>query len=394
MSEKLLSGYRVLDITQLIAGSGATVVLADMGADVIKIESKTGDIMRSVFMNRGGFYSAHAAYNRGKRSLCLDLKREECKEIVRSLAKTADVLVENFRPRVLERLALGDRDLRSINERLVYVSVNGYGPSGPYADYPAMDMTVQALTGFCYVQHDDESCAPELIRVPLVDKTTAQVVAQWTLAALLKRGETGKGCHVGISMLDVALSFAWHEVLNRQAYVGDGVSGRRGLSVDWIAKTKDGYIMWTTGGDKKKADILLDAMNRGDLRTDPRFSTNEALRANTLAYVETITPEFQSRTTEDWLAFLRENGIMASPVLPSNKVLDDPQVRHRDMVRSFQHETAGECRYCNPPAVVDGVRYSVEPHAASLGQHTDEILRDLGYSSQKVAELRASEAIF
>jgi len=391
---KFLKGCRILDVTQLIAGSGACGILADLGAEVIKVEGPDGDVLRRFGCSRGGYFSMHAAYNRGKKSICLDLKTSDGVKIFGQLAQRADVLVENFRPGVLDRLGLGERHLRPQNPTLIYASITGFGSTGPYSKQPAMDMIVQALTGMCFSQNVDGGGPPSLLRIPLVDKTTALVAVQWILAALYQKERTGQGAHLEIPMLDVAISFVWPELLNRQAYVGGGVSGSPGLSPpDWIAKTADGYIMWAAKSDQQ-VDALFEAMGKQGLRRDARFDCFENIKMHNRDFAAAVSDGFLERTTADWSVFLEEKGLMVAPLLEQHEVVDDRQVRHNGLIQFFEHETAGACNYCLPPGLVDGERLAIEACAAELGAHTSEILATLDYSSDDIARLKTDRVAF
>jgi len=384
---KFLEGCKVVDISQLIAGSGAAGVLADMGADVVKIESRSGDVLRNFSCERGGYFAQYATYNRGKRSLCLDLKTKEGVDIVRRLAERADILVQNYRPGALDRLGLGEKELRGRNRRLIYASISGVGATGPYSDQPVMDMVVQALSGICFSQTNGG--APQMLRVPIADKITAATTVQWILAALFQREKTGNGAHVEVAMLDAAVSFAWAEIFNRDAYVGGGVNGTPGLSPYWVAETRDGYIVWACSKDEH-VDALLEIMGKTALHADPRLASMAVIRENLEHFSRSVSDGFRTRTSDEWLGILRKIGILCSPVLKPQDALDDPQLVHNGLVRTAEHQTAGTCRVCLPSGRVNGERYDVDLCASELGQHTDEVLRELNYSAQDISRLKAS----
>lgn len=392
--QKFLTGYKVLDITQIIAGAGASSVLADMGADVLRIEPGKGDILRHVGYQRAGFSGQYATYNRGKRSIGLDLKTKDGSDIALRLAEEADILVENYRPGVLARFGLSEAEVRKRNPALIYMSISGFGSSGPYVRRPAYDLAIQGLSGICYAQRPGEHAPPALIRVPIMDKVTAMTAAQWLLGAIINRERTGEGAHLEVSMIDAAAAFCWGEALGREAYIGEGVTGGGGLSPpEWIAATADGFIVWAASSDAQ-VDFILGCMGMKTLRRDPRFSDFMSIAGHLGAFAETVSKGFTNRTTAEWLKLLGDEGIVCAPVHSAKDAINDPQLIHNAIVQSFEHPEAGTCRYCLPPALVNGARYEVAPVAAPLGQHTDTILEGLGFEAGAIVNLRKGGAVF
>lgn len=392
--QKFLSGYKVLDITQIVAGAGASAVLADMGADVLRVEPRKGDILRHVGFQRAGYSGQYGNYNRGKRSVGLDLKSRDGAEIALRLAEQADILVENYRPGVLEKLGLSEPEVRKRNSSIIYLSISGFGSSGPYASRPAYDLAIQGFSGICHAQRSGESAPPALIRVPIMDKVTAMTASQWLLGALIHRERTGEGSFLELSMIDAAASFCWGEALGREAYIGEGVTGGGGLSPpEWIAGTSDGYIVWAASSDAQ-VDFILGCMGMEALREDSRFSEFMSITRNLGAFAKTVSAGFAKRTTAEWLKLLGEEGIVCAPVHTAAEAINDPQLVHNGIIQTFEHSEAGSCRYCLPPTLVNRSRYEVEPASAPLGQDTDAVLESLGLAGDEISRLRASGAVF
>ena len=238
-----LSGYRVVDLTAMISGPLATMILADQGADVIKVESPAGDHTRAVSSRRGGFSASFLNNNRNKRSIALNLKDPRGVDILKRLIEGADVFAQNFRSGVIERMGLGEAAVRAIAPTIVYVSISGFGERGPYANKPVFDPLVQALSGLTTVQAGSDEVRPRLVRTILPDKLTGITAAQAITAALLARERTGEGQHVRLSMLDSIIAFLWSSDMSNQTFVGDEAAQEKAQSfIDLIYETQDGYI--------------------------------------------------------------------------------------------------------------------------------------------------------
>src|SRR6516225_11303442 len=272
-----LAGINVLDLTSVVSGPLATMFLADQGADVIKIEPLGGDITRrsrQSVSGSGEFSALFVSTNRGKRSLSLDLKRPEAARIMRKLAASADVLVQNFRPGTMERLSLDEPTLRSSNPRLIYVSISGVGESGPYAGKRVYDPIIQALSGFADIQADPETRRPRMIRTIIADKTTAIFAAQGVTAALFARERTGLGQHIRLAMLDTMIAYLWPEAMTQYTVVGREPSTADPTArPELIFETADGYITVGTISDSEWRGFCA-ASERADLMDDSRFNTS------------------------------------------------------------------------------------------------------------------------
>ena len=269
-----LAGIRIIDLTSMLSGPWATMILADQGADVIKVEEpRAGDHTRSYGNRRNGFSASFLNLNRNKRSVTIDLKTPQGVKLVKQLAATADVLVQNFRPGVVERLGVDEAAIRTVAPAIVYVSINGFGEKGPYARKPVYDPVVQAFSGLTTVQAGSDDQRPRLIRTVLPDKLTAVTAAQAIAAALVGRLKTGKGQHVRLSMLDAVLAFLWASDMGAQTYVGETVSPRSAASfIDLIYETSNGF-MTAAVMTNKEWQALTRALGKPEWLEDPRFST-------------------------------------------------------------------------------------------------------------------------
>ncbi len=250
-----LSGVRVIDLTSVVSGPFATMFLADQGADVVKVEPLGGDITRRSRQSvdpTGQFSALFISTNRGKRSIALDIKQPKGAEVLRKLIARADVLVQNFRPQVMERLGLGEPAMRALNPRLIYVSISGAGDSGPYAAKRIYDPIIQGLSGFADVQADAKTRRPQMIRTIVADKTTSVVTAQAVASALYAREKTGKGQHVKVAMLDVMIAYLWPEAMMQYTVVGQEASAADpNARPDLIFQTLDGYVTVGTISDSE-----------------------------------------------------------------------------------------------------------------------------------------------
>ena len=269
-----LSGYRVVDLTAMISGPLATMLLADEGADVVKVENPAGgDHTRVVSSRRGGFSASFLNNNRNKRSLALNLKDPRGLEVLMRLIEGADVFVQNFRPGVALRMGLGEEAVRKVAPAIVYVSISGFGERGPYANKPVFDPLVQALSGLTTVQAGSDEVRPRLVRTILPDKLTGITAAQAITAALLARERTGEGQHVRLSMLDSVIAFLWSSDMSNQTFVGHEALQQKAQSfIDLIYETEDGYISVAVQTDRQWAS-LSSALERPQWLEDPRFRT-------------------------------------------------------------------------------------------------------------------------
>ena len=271
-----LDGIRILDLTAMVSGPVATMMLADQGADVIKIEPPGGELMRNVGINNRGMTSSFLSCNRSKRSLAIDLKAPAGLAVVRKLVGTADVLVQNFRPGAIERMGLGEEAVRAIQPSIVYVSISGFGESGPYAGQRVYDPVIQALCGLAEIQSDRKTGTPRMVRTIVPDKTTAVTAAQAITAALLSRERTGRAQHVRLSMLDTMVAYLWPESMSALNFVGrEGDPARGQMGLDLIYRTQDGYITAGAVTDAEWAGMSTLTPDLGRMRAPTRATGSE-----------------------------------------------------------------------------------------------------------------------
>ncbi len=375
-----LEGVRVIDLTSMLSGPVATMMLGDQGADVIKVEPPTGDLVRH--MGRGGGDMLNPAFlscNRSKRSLCLDLKTEKHKEILRKLIKTADVFVQNFRPGAIERMGFGYEDVREIRPDIVYLSISGFGETGPYANKRVYDPVIQALCGLADVQKDRDTGRPRMVRTVIPDKTTALTAAQTITAALFARERTGKGQHVKLSMLDTMIAYLWPEGMAGLVMVGKEDKGSAGaqLSQDLIYKTADGYITCGAVSDSEWQG-LCNVLEKPGWLTDERFATAGARVRNAPERLSLTAEILGTRPSSYWLKRLDEEDVPSAPVLKRHEMLDHEQILTNGILQEFEHDGLGQVRQARPAARFAETPAEIRRPAPQLGQHNEEILAELG----------------
>ena len=389
-----LAGFRIIDLTTMLAGPMATSILGDQGADVIKVEPPgSGDHSRGQRHRQGDLPSAFLNINRSKRSMSLNLKTEAGKSVLKKLAAGADALVQNYRPGVVERLDVGEDAIRAVSPSIVYVSISGFGERGPWAHKPVYDPVIQALSGLATVQGGSDEARPRLIRTVLVDKLTSVTASQAITAALLARSRSGEGQHVRLSMLDTVLAFMWGSDMGGQTFVDHPVANQEAASfIDLIYETKDGYMTVSAMGDKEW-NALVRAFDTPQWLEDPRLLTL-ALRDENIDYRLGLTQEqLLSRTTEEWMAIFDREGVPAAPVLTRSEAIHHPQVVASGVVIETDHPHAGRLRQTRTAARFEGTPTGDYRGGPRLGEHNDELLTELGYSAAEISGLRAEGAV-
>jgi crotonobetainyl-CoA:carnitine CoA-transferase CaiB-like acyl-CoA transferase len=392
-----LAGYRIVDLTALVSGPIATMMLAEQGADVIKIEPPVrGDLVRAIGEARSGITALFATSNRSKRSVAVDLKQPEGVALLKRLVATADVFVQNFRPGVADRMGVGESDLRAMAPHLIYVSISGFGEEGPYAQQRVYDPIIQAASGLAAIQRDRETGRPRMVRTIMADKLTALTAAQAMTAALLARERTGQGQHVRIAMLDAMVSFLWPEGMMHYTFVREGDEGARNSRKPQIRElvfdTSDGFITAGTVSDAEWAGFAR-AAQRPELIGDPRFATGTARVENWDERLDLMGEVFRTDTTAHWLERLAAEQVPCAPILERHELLGDAQIAANELIEEVDHPLAGRIRHVRPAARFDRTPARVRGFAPALGQHTDEVLAEIGLDASELATLRATGVI-
>lgn len=385
-----LEGIRVIDMTTVVSGPAATVMLADQGADVIKVESLAGDNMRR--SRAGSFPPMFISCNRGKRSIALDVKSKDGAEILWRLIDTADVLVQNFRPGTTDRLGFGADAVLDRNPRLVYASISGVGEMGPYASKRVYDPLIQALSGLADIQSDPVTGRPRMTRTIVADKSTAVYAAQAITAALFQRERSGKGQHVRLSMLDTMLSHLWPEGMSPFTIISEGTTEHRNSPHDMIFEATDGYLTVGTNSDKEWRG-LCGALGKPEWLDDPRFKDQALRNKNRQERMLLLDEAFRAKPVEEWLRLLDNADVPCAPVMRRGDIPEHPQVVAAGTVEVMEHPSVGPVRQARPAARFDATPAVIQGPAPYLGQHTAEILKELGYSEAGVEKLSGANVV-
>ena len=393
-----LQGYKVIDLTQVVSGPLATMLLADQGAEVIKIEPTTGlgDLTRLPSFDKGGIGAFYLNNNRRKKSLSIDLSGEDGRQIVLDLCADADVFIHNFRPGAIERLGLGYDKIKEINPDIVYVSISGFGPTGPYSDRPVLDPVIQGVCGVISRQLNPQVPFPDLIRNLYADKSTALTVAQATTAALLAKERGNGGQLVEIPMVDACMYFFWPDAMMDLTLTDEDANGGVLLSTVYnLTECTDGKIVYFAASDAQRAGVCQ-AVGHPEWAEDERFSSMQALAANPQNFIllgEMLAEAFLEMTCEEVIAALIEADVPAGPVLSGEEAVADPQVIHNETLVEWQHPDAGTVRQPRPAARFSKTPTDLNFSGAHRGQHNAEILGNLGYSSEQIETLQGSGVI-
>jgi len=384
-----LSGFKIIDLSRVLSGPISTGLLADQGADVIKVEPPAGDIIRQMGGGKGlgpGFLTV----NRGKRSISLDLKSSAGIDVVKQLVQDADVFVQNFRPGAIEGMGLGYDVLKAINPRLIYVSISGFGETGPYAHKRVYDPVIQALSGMADIQANDANDRPRMMRTVIPDKTTGLTVSQAITAALLSRERTGEGQKIKVAMLDTMIAFLWPEGLAGLTVVGNEVNVRTGqLAQDLIFKSKDGYLTCGAVSDAEWKGMCT-ALDKPEWLNDERFNTARGRVVNAPARLKATGEVIAQRTTAEWLETLDAHGVPCAPVLTRPEILEHEQVVENDIIQEYDHPGLGRVRQARPAAQFEKTPVNTKPMAPELGADGATILAELGYSEKEIAQVLSS----
>jgi crotonobetainyl-CoA:carnitine CoA-transferase CaiB-like acyl-CoA transferase len=392
-----LDGFRVLDLTRFLSGPYCTMVLAEFGADVIKIEQPvTGDDSRRMAPKVNGESYPFAMPNRSKRSVSLDLKSERGKELFLELAKDADLIIENFRPGVVKRLGIGYEDIKAINPDILYASISGFGQTGPYKERPGFDIMAQGVVGFMRMTGEPGG-KPAKIGIAINDIAAGVTAVYSIMAAEMNRRATGEGQYIDISLVDAGL--AW-TVWESGAYFADGevpqaTGTRHRRSTPYQAyRTSDGYVVIGANNDRLWLRLINDVLGTPEWAEDPRFATLPDRMKNIDELEREIEAITTTASTHEWIDKLDKAGVVGGPVLTYDEALQDEHVLSRNMVVDVEHPVIGPMKTIGPPAKFSGIDFSVRGPAPWLGQHTAEVLGEVGVDEAEIKDLFTEGVLF
>ena len=387
-----LAGCRVLELSHIMAGPVAGMMLADMGADVIKIEKASGDDTRRMVPPRiAGESAAYLMMNRNKRGIVLDLKSSGGRDALLRLVRDADVLIENFRKGTMEKLRLGYEDLKAENRALVYCAVSGFGRSGPYAHRGGFDLITQGMSGLMSITGEAPGRPPVKSGAPVTDITAGILAAMGILAAYVHRLRTGEGQVVDTSLFEAGITHTyWQSAIAFATGESPRAMGSaHPLNAPYQAfETADG---WISVGAANQANWLrlTGLIGRDDLKTDDRFMTNDLRMANRRQLEDELTATFHTRTTAEWLELLERGGFPAGPILDVAEMHRDPQTLAREMVVATRHPVAGVVKSIGMPVKFSATPAGVRGPAPVLGQHTRDVLREAGLDAGEIEAMLA-----
>jgi len=388
-----LKGIRVIDLTRIIAGPFCSMVLGDLGAEIIKVEQpKIGDESRAwgppwVGENVSAYF---ISINRNKKSLTLDFKQLQGREVFKKLVRKSDVVLENFRPGTMDELGIGYEVLRQINPGLVYCDMTGYGTDGPYRDKPGVDVIVSAVGGLMSITGPPEG-EPVKVGVPLTDVLTGLYSFGAITSALLRREKTGRGQRVSVNLL--AMQLATLINIGSNYLIGGIIPRRWGSAHPNITpyeahRAKDDYLIFGVVNERMwKSFCQLLGME--ELKDDPRFSDNSRRLQNRQALMEIINGKLAEKTVQEWIPLFDQAGIPCGPINTFDRVFSDPQVQHLGLVQEVEHPQYGKVKVVGPPAIFSESQIGIQSPPPMLGEHNEEILTQLlGYADEEVQELK------
>ena len=388
-----LEGIKVLDLTSMVSGPVAAMMLGAQGADVINVEPSHGEQLRHLGETHNGLNPGFYSCNRNKRSLAVDLKTELGKQILWDLIKDADVLLQNFRPGAMRRMGFPEEEVRKVNRGIMFVSISGFGEKGPYAHKRVYDPIVQALSCATDIQADRKTQRPNMFRIILADKVSALTAAQAVSSALFHRERHGEGQHIKISMLEATIAVLWPDGMGGLVFAEQEMDIKRTYSsIDLIYETQDGYMTISIISDKEW-QAVCSALDREDLIDDERFSTALARRKNAELRREVIAAEVSKRATGELLEKLDAADVPCAPLLDRKDLLDHPQIVESGTILREEQEGFGEVRQARPAARFGETPASVRTPAPQLGEHTVLVLQSLGYDQKRCEKLLEGKGV-
>ena len=389
-----LEGVRIIDLTSMVSGPMGAMMLADQGAEVIKVEPIAGEQLRHMAAPHNGVNPVFYSCNRGKKSLAIDLKSKEGKQILIKLIKDSDVLMQNFRPGTTDRMGFGYEDMKKINPNLVYLSISGFGDKGPYAQSRVYDPVIQALSGATDIQADRNTGTPKMFRVVIADKVTSLTAAQAISSALYARERTAKGQHIKLSMLDSVIAFFWPEGMSGLVFKENEFDVRKLQgSQDLIYEAKDRYI---TAGAVSDAEWtgMCNALNMQQLINDDRFATSAARVINAEERKKITGQEIKKWQSNDILSRFQEEGVPSAPLLDRMELMNHEQIIKNQTILRQEYEGFGEVRQARPAAHFEDTPSEISRPAPKLGEHGEEILNSIGISESVRKKLVDEGKIF
>ena len=384
----ILNGLKVVDCTQILAGPFCTMMLGDMGAEIIKVEKPNGgdDIRRFGPPFIEGESAAFLMINRNKKSIALNMKDPKGLEILKDLIKDADVFIQNFRPGALEKMGLGYEDvINEINPKIIYCSISGFGSNGPYKNRPGFDLIAQGMSGLMSLTGTPNG-DPVKIGVPICDLNAGVYAALGILGAYIKRLKTNKGQFVETSLLESGLSYTiWESGIyfaTKEISTQSGTAHR--LSAPYQAfQTLDGYIN-IGAANQANWEKLCNALSREDLITNDKFIDNASRMKNLNSLVEILNIEFKNKSTSDWVEILINSGVPCGPILNIEEILNHEQIKEREMIINIDHSKLGQIQNLNFPIKFSDSESKPKLPPPLLGEHNNEILKSMGYSDKEI----------
>lgn len=389
---KPMEGITVLEFSTMITASFAAMMLGEQGARVIKVEpTDEGDPMRYMGSQKGGISGLFANCNRGKESIRINLREEGGQALIREIIGEVDILINNFRPGVMDKLNLGSEQLRELNPRLIYMAINGFGNAGPMSSFPAYDPVIQAQSGMTATQGTD---SPAFIRNLVCDKITAYTACQAVTSALFVREKSGEGQHIDLSMMDAGLFFVFPDGFMEHTLLDEDAEVHPPLR-DFLynpTETADGALTISAANEKQQVGLLM-ALDLIHLMADDRFNSTEKLLQNLEEFQALVSEAFKSLTSDEAMAKLKENDVPVAKLMTQQEVLSHPQYEANDSIGVQQHPKMGAIRVVKAPAQFGGERLEPGGPAPEHGEHTRSVLESFGVDGNRVEELLAAKLV-